>query len=221
MSSKVADKFKKKPFKRGYKKKMFKKKSVIPWYTPQPTRALVKLRYCDVATITSTAGASNTSQYNISSLYDPDYTYTGHQPYLYDQISSLFQAYCVKSVIIKMKCTACTTPMRVNVWPRFNNASTTTNLSLGEEYKFSSNFMVGIEGTSKVFKYNLPAICGAPFETYKNLGAQSVMTASPSASTYWNLQVRTADLTSSGTLAFDLEIIFIAEVSQDAMQAQS
>lgn len=225
MSSKVADKAKKskksrKGWNRRFKRKIAKSSS-IPWYQPQPTRALVKLRYCDVTTITSTSGASNTAQYNISSLYDPDYTFLGHQPYLYDQITSLFNAYCVKSVRIKMKCTACTTPMRVNVYPRFNSSSTTTNLSLGEEYKFSSNFMVGIEGVSKVWNYDIPKIAGAPFETLKNLGAQAIMSASPSASTYWNVQVRTADLTSSGTLAFDLEIEFIAEVSQDLMQAQS
>lgn len=218
MSSKVAEKAKKKPYKKQYKKKAHQ---CIPWYTPQPNKAMVKLRYCDTSTITSTAGASNTNQYNISSLYDPDYTFVGHQPYLYDQITSLFNAYCVKAVKIKMKCTACTTPMRVNVYPRFNVAGITSNLSLGEEYKLSSNFMVGIEGVSKTWYYDIPKIAGAPFETLKNLGAQSVMTASPSASTYWNLQVRTADLTSSGTLAYDLEIEFIAEVSQDLMQAQS
>lgn len=221
MSSKIADK--KKTYKRQYKKRVYKKKiqGYVPWFNPQPTRGMVKLRYCDSTTITSTTGASNTIQYNISSLYDPEYTYVGHQPYLYDQITSLFNAYCVKSVIVKMKCTACTTPMRVNVYPRFNVSATTSNLSLGEEYKFSSNFMVGIEGVTKIWKYNLPAIAGAPFETFKNLGAQSVMSASPSASTYWNLQVKTADMTSSGTLAYDLEIIFIAEVSQDLMQNQS
>lgn len=218
MSTKEADK-KKQSKRRGYKKKV--NKPVIPYYQPQPNRGMVKLRYCDIATITSTAGASNTVQYNISSLYDPDYTYTGHQPYIYDQITSLFNAYCVKSVIIKMKCTACTVPMRVNCYPRFNVASTTTNMALGEEYKYSSNFMVGIEGTTKTFKYDLAQIAGAPFETYKNLGAQAVMSASPAASTYWNLQARTADLTSSGTLAFDLEILFLAEVSQDLMQASS
>lgn len=222
MPRKVADK--KKTYKRPFKKRMYKRKTTkgfIPWYNPQPTRGMVKLRYCDTATITSTAGASSTNQYNISSLYDPDYTYLGHQPYLYDQITSLFNAYCVKAVRIKMRCTACTTPMRVNVYPRFNVSATTSNLSLGEEYKFSSNFMVGIEGVSKTWYYDLPKVAGAPYETYKNLGAQSVMSASPSASTYWNVQVRTADLTSSGTLAFDVEIEFIAEVSQDLMQNQS
>lgn len=163
------------PKRRNYKKRNYKKKDNIPWYNPQPTRGLVKLRYCDVATVTSTAGAANTLQYNIGSLYDPDYTYTGHQPYLYDQITSLFNAYCVKSVIIKLKCTACTTPMRVNVYPKFNSASVAGTMTLGEEWKFSSNFMVGIEGVEKVFKYDLPHIAGAPFETFKNLGAQAVM----------------------------------------------
>lgn len=212
------------PIKKWFKKRVKRPykavKSKIPWYNPQPDRAMVKLRYADATTITSTAGASNTSQYNISSLYDPDYTFVGHQPYLYDQISSLYNAYCVRYVIVKIKCTACTTPMRVNIYPRFNVASTTSNLSLAEEYKYSSNFMVGIEGVEKVFRYNLPKIAGTEWAAYKK-DSQAVLTASPAASTYLNLQVRTADLTSSGTLAYDLEVNFIAELSQDLMQAQS
>lgn len=192
----------------------------IPWFNPQPTQAMVKLRYCDVSTVTSSAGATSTNQYNIGSLYDPDHTFVGHQPYTYDQISGLFNSYCVRAVRIKLKCTACTTPMRVNVVPKFNSSSITTNLSLAEEYKYSSNFMVGIEGVEKSFYYDLAKISGTTWDAFKK-DSSAVMSASPAATSYWNLMVRSADLTSSGTLAYDLEIEFIALVSQDLVQAQS
>lgn len=192
----------------------------VPWFNPQPNQALVKLRYCDLGTITSTAGATSTQQYNVGSLYDPDYTYVGHQPYTFDQISGMFNAYCVRSVRIKLKLAACTLPMRVNVVPKFNSASITTNMSLAEEYKYSSNFMVGTEGVEKSFYYDLAKISGTTWDAFKK-DSSAVMSANPSASSYWSIMTRPADLVSTATIAFDIEIEFIALVSQDLVQAQS
>lgn len=212
--------YKKKVYKRKSNKPNILKKEVIPWYNPQPNCAWAKVRYCDSTTLTSVSGAIATRQYNISSLYDPDYTNVGHQPYTFDQLSPLFNAYCVKSVVIKFKAIACTLPLRVNVYPRYNNSGATSSMDLGQEYKYSSNFMVGTEPTSHTFKYDLCTISGSSWEQLKKDG-QSTMNASPAASTYWNISVKTADLTSSATIAYDLEIDYVFLVSQDLMQAQS
>lgn len=215
---------KKRQYKRRYKykKRSFAtKKERIP-YLPslQPKQCWIKLRYVDSTTLTSTAGAVVNQQYNIASMYDPDYTYVGHQPYTWDTLSTLFNAYCVKSCKVKVKTVACTIPMRMNVVPKFNSSSISTTLSLVEEYPNSSNLMIGTEGTERTFYYNLPKLAGSSWDAYKK-DSQAVPTASPSASTYLNFSVRSADLVSTATLALDIEFEFLVLMSQPLVQAQS
>lgn len=60
-----------------------------------PQQVKVRLRYVDVLTMTSTAGAITKNAFSMNSLYDPDYTGVGHQPYGFDQWGALYQYYTV------------------------------------------------------------------------------------------------------------------------------
>ncbi len=60
----------------------------------------VRLRYCDRPQLTTT-GSVNTAvvySFRLGSLFDPDYTGTGHQPYMYDQLTSVYNKYIVEEV---------------------------------------------------------------------------------------------------------------------------
>lgn len=63
-----------------------------------------KLRYVQTnAYTTGAAGIMGTQQvYSLNSLYDPDQTSTGHQPYLFDQYAGLYAKYRVDAVKVNM-----------------------------------------------------------------------------------------------------------------------
>jgi len=64
-----------------------------------------KLRYADNISQTSGASAGTFGSewaFRLNSLYDPDYTYTGHQPYGFDQLASLYYSYRVEGVRVRV-----------------------------------------------------------------------------------------------------------------------
>ncbi len=60
----------------------------------------VRLKYCDRVQLTTTGSVNVAVGYSfrLGSVYDPDYTGTGHQPYMYDQLTTIYKKYVVESV---------------------------------------------------------------------------------------------------------------------------
>ena len=56
------------------------------------------LKYQEVVQFTALVGAGNYYQFNLNSIYDPNYTSTGHQPMGRDQLEGLYGKYRVNSV---------------------------------------------------------------------------------------------------------------------------
>lgn len=53
-------------------------------------------KYCDQGIeLTSTSGVPGKYVYSCNGMYDPNITGGGHQPYLFDQLSALYDQYCV------------------------------------------------------------------------------------------------------------------------------
>ncbi len=66
---------------------------------PFPTQLRRQFTYCTIVTLTSGNGLLGTQQaFRLNSLYDPDYTGAGHQPYGFDQMSGLYSKYRVDKV---------------------------------------------------------------------------------------------------------------------------
>lgn len=66
-----------------------------------PEELVTTVRYTDWITLTSTSGSIAYNTYRMNSLYDPDYTGAGHQPYYFDQLAALYGRYTVVMSIIK------------------------------------------------------------------------------------------------------------------------
>lgn len=66
-----------------------------------PDRLRTNLVYGDVLTLTSTAGSRAVNTFRLNSLFDPDYTQTGHQPQWYDQYTAIYGQYRVLGAKIK------------------------------------------------------------------------------------------------------------------------
>lgn len=66
------------------------------------TSMLQKFRYVDKITLNPVAGGSATYSYRANSLYDPDFTGTGHQPIGFDQLMNFYNHYTVLGSRLKV-----------------------------------------------------------------------------------------------------------------------
>jgi len=108
----------KKPY---YKKPYYKKSTpyrqrlVLSGF---PQSKLVKLRYVDnQVTLDPGAGLITSSVYSANSIYDPDITFTGHQPMGYDQWSKIYRRYTVLSSKITVRWNPVNGGLSANVQP--------------------------------------------------------------------------------------------------------
>lgn len=63
---------------------------------PFPEVKMVHLRYSHTGTLTSGAlGVINSHRFRLLSLFDPDETYAGHQPYGHDVLAAIYKNYLV------------------------------------------------------------------------------------------------------------------------------
>jgi hypothetical protein len=62
-----------------------------------PRERRVKLVYVDHFNVTGASGTLENRQFRLNSLFDPDYTATGHQPLAFDQWAAFYNHYCVHS----------------------------------------------------------------------------------------------------------------------------
>jgi len=65
-----------------------------------PTRKKINLRYCDEILVTG-AGTVGVHTFRLNSMFDPDYTATGHQPMGRDQWAAFYGRYVVANAVIK------------------------------------------------------------------------------------------------------------------------
>lgn len=72
-----------------------------------PKKMVVTHKYSEIITLTGTSGAMGSYQFSCNGLYDPNITGIGHQPYYFDQLTALYNHYCV----IGSKFTAKFTPI--------------------------------------------------------------------------------------------------------------
>lgn len=68
-----------------------------PTITFLDPRRLVTLKYAQYTSLTVAAGVASVQTYNLNSLFDPDRTGSGTQPYGYDTLASIYNRYRVLS----------------------------------------------------------------------------------------------------------------------------
>lgn len=123
--------------KRGYKKRGQKTTNVNMSLSPIPARFITKHKYSDVA---STSTANPFWRFNLNSIYDPNRTGTGHQPYGFDQLSALYNRYRVIACSYTVSCSSTASPIRFGTYVGNDSVSFTTMSELCENPR--SRFMV-------------------------------------------------------------------------------
>jgi len=89
-------------------------------------------RYCDSVSIDASTGVAADYVLNASSLYDPDVTGTGHQPYGFDQLMAFFRHYVVVKARVKVTAVSNVTPP---IWVAVHLNDRSTSLA-GEAFSY-------------------------------------------------------------------------------------
>lgn len=76
-------------------------------HSPFPSTYYCKARYCHTSILSvGTAGIYGPEQvFRLNSLYDPDFTGSGHQPYGRDQLALIYNKYCVYGALLEAEVT--------------------------------------------------------------------------------------------------------------------
>lgn len=114
---------------------------------PLPQGMVTKLGYSDLITTTSTTGAVQAQQFRVNSLFDPDLTNVGHQPYVFDQLSAIYSDYVVYGCKIDMRI-SCTGATKVVARPTVSS-TVPTNITLEQERPFSKSVIFTGSGPTK------------------------------------------------------------------------
>jgi len=185
----------------------------IPKNLPIPNNTRVTLKYADYYVLTSSAGIA-TATYSGNSCYDPDITYTGHQPYYFDKYAALYQYYTVlgsRFLIRTNVDTGSNQGVLVGVLAYKNNGVANSQAGLSE-------IMESRYGVTKLFLNNPVAAyplrisqksstmqSTTQYELMNNIVYRSPCTAAPGSDNEWFYKILALNVDNSVT-AFGLAI---------------
>lgn len=190
-----------------------------------PDRAIVKLRYSDSGTGTSTAGAAFPYIYAGNNIYDPDVTSTGSQPLGYAGYAAQYVYYNVRASAIQLSVISTTTTTQLTqnmicgVYPSLLTTSQPTNINDFMSYPYvkyrissaafgslPSNVITNYMTTAKIMGV-LPHMSQADTAFSGGTSGSPV----PPQPWYWVIQAACADLTSTGNLLWIVHVDYYVE----------
>lgn len=77
-----------------------------PLFDPFPAQMRARLRYSTTVTMTTLAATATPYLFRANSIFDPDYSGVGHQPYGHDTFASIYNHYEVESSVITVRPTS-------------------------------------------------------------------------------------------------------------------
>lgn len=196
------------PLRKSYKKKVSKSKPRRQWkrkgramglvnnaLQPFPQRFICKMKYAaDVQTT-----ASGRYVFNLNSLFDPDQTGGGHQPYGYDNLTAIYKKYRVISCGWRITTTSATSvPIQLGTMPTNAGILPVNFAELKEQPR--SRYVIQNPGANSAVvsgKAYMPSVVGRTKHQYMSDDRfQAEFNANPLEAI--QLQVHTAD--ANGTL---------------------
>jgi hypothetical protein len=188
---------------------------------PQKLRAV--LRYTDSYTHTHTSGAVQTWLFRGNSVFDPDYTYGGHQPVGFDEYAAFYQHYIVRRsrIVVYASSLTASVPQICIVRPVTEIVAATGYKEQVEatmsSYKVVPTTSIPIQtveneaSTAKLFE--------AQLSSDQDFGA--LVSADPAKVWFWQIVTQPANGASTATLALTAVIEYDVEFDQKQILATS
>ena len=179
--------------------------------------------YCDAFTMNPAAGFAQVAQYRLNSIFDPDLTATGHQPFLRDTYSTLYATYIVEKCVVEIDIMS--NVPTYQVLRSCNATNVPTNITLEGE-RVDSHSMVTSTNNIRSYQhtYDIPHVLGiAPDQLYEsdNQTAQGSNPAAPYGA-YLNIMGQAINQTDSPLMYYRLKLtykVLLTQLSQ--VQSQS
>lgn len=118
-----------------------------------PKKIITILRYADSQQQSSTAGGISTIIYRLNGPFDPDVTFTGHQPLYWDQYAGIYQNYRVLGarIVVDFAPAQSTTagPWNIGIVGNISSSSLGTVPSLRQEMNDSVTDLITRDGGSR------------------------------------------------------------------------
>lgn len=201
----------------------------------QPTvvadRLKIKFRYVLPTSITSTSGALNYTQFRGNSLFDPDFTGAGTQPYGYDQWSPFYQYYRVTGSSINV----------LAIGPQFDAGNNQNCILFGcyphpTAVNTPASLLQSLERPYRKWKMSVGSssakVIKAYMSTAKIFGEtkvsvtsednyQATTSANPATQWLWTVFAATADGSTTATILVYVTITYYAILTTRAQLATS
>jgi len=169
----------------------FAGRATIPrgFASPFPMQRIAKLRYCMTTTLDATSATRVLQQFRANSLFDPDFTSGGHQPYGFDTLDSIYNHYEVLSSVL----TVTAVPSSLNSVNAYmtvgvlvsDDSTVTTSVDTIREQANGKFVLLGGDGSpvTVVQKYNRNVM----FPRSSDYSTGSIMSTNPSDEAYFTV----------------------------------
>lgn len=132
---------------------------------PIPARQIVKMKYAQ--NINTSASNVYNYKFNLNSIFDPDFTGTGHQPYGHDQLATLYNRYRVIACSYVITAYSGSTGVAYGVLPANEAIMLTTVAELRENPRSRHTTQYPGGSTTKLKgKVYMPALVGRSKSQY-------------------------------------------------------
>lgn len=178
-----------------------------------PKKVLVTHKYNDqVAINTGATGQLSNYLFSCNGMYDPNITGTGHQPYYFDQLTALYDHYCVIGSKLKLrvaKSDVTTVPCTVGVYIN-DDTTATTSLTTAMEYSSGRHLVLTTSNqkASITRKWSAKKYFGK--SVLANTDLQGTSAANPSEQSFFNFWVSSETNIQQTSVLIDVEITYIA-----------
>lgn len=177
-----------------------------------PDRMTVKLRYADQVTLSTTSLGYASYFMRLNSVYDPDFSSTGHQPTGYDEWAAFYNYYRVLSVSGRLSImdgsSAASSSTVFSIKP---TQSTTGSTSVAEILEDQRAQGCGYNPTGPAehlsFSYDIRALFGVSKEFYAQANYAALTSANPYDQVFLEIQARSAGTGSTYFVLMQLEYI--------------
>lgn len=188
-----------------------------------PDNLFIKLRYTQRIAQTHAAGVGAEQVFRGNSLFDPDLTGGGHQPYGFDQWVNFYSYYTVYGSTCKVQLIPTTNTYLaydLAVVPSLDQTIVSTDASTPVEempyskYRLVPSYNVGLRDTVVKSYMSTAKIWGASPIAVKTEDAYSAaVTTNPASQWYWNVITQPSDVSTANTNSILVTITYYCEFS--------
>lgn len=214
--------------KRVYKRRYATRRR-IPRPIGPPTHMYQKVKYFSLRQVSLAASTLEQRQWSLNSLFDPDVSGVGGQPYYHDQFSTMFQRYRVYGCKVTVKynyglnsSSGYSPTIAIVPWTGATPSWSTIDTALN--VKGAVWGMMNLYQKPQTFKkyYNIAHLFGVPKKEVADDDAyQALVTASPSKQAYLYVMINNNDGTNALVVSIAIQLTYYCKYYQNVEPSAS